>query len=64
MTRNDIRERYTHIVKTEKKWNCYFHVGVQDFTICKCRTKREAEWYAEMLAIAIEALIKEQTPLS
>jgi hypothetical protein len=59
MMREEIKKRYTRVVKVGGKWRCDFQVGVQGFTVCECETRREAVWFADMLAITIENLIAE-----
>jgi len=60
MTRKEIKRRYTHVTKVLGIWNCYFQVGGQSLWVCSDPTKKRANWYADMLTIAIETLLKEQ----
>jgi hypothetical protein len=44
------------------KWSVIITVGVQSFRPVEDTTKERAKWYADMLAVAIENLIKEEAP--
>jgi hypothetical protein len=37
-------------------WRTRFTIGVQTFTVCQERTKKEALWYCKMLKIAFKNL--------
>ena len=57
MTAPEIKEKYTRVVPMGKKWNCLLQIDHQGFTIAEGCKKKQAEWYAEMLAIALERLL-------
>jgi hypothetical protein len=59
MTRREIVKRYCPIVKTGSAWNCYLAVGNQGFFVVKNTTRERARWFAKMLGLAIEEIIKE-----
>jgi hypothetical protein len=59
VTKAEIKRRYTRIAKVGDKWHCDLSVGCQSFSICERDLKAEANWFAEMLAIAIQTVIKE-----
>jgi hypothetical protein len=59
MTRRELTKRYTRVVKIGGAWHCQLMVGCQGFTFVEGTTRERAGWYAKMLGIAIEAIIKE-----
>lgn len=59
MNRADLRKKYTRTVKMCGKWNTYLQVGVQGFCVVEQTTKKRALWYADMLAGALENVVKE-----
>jgi hypothetical protein len=59
MTRREIVKRYTRVRKTGDRWRCDLLVGCQGFTVIEDTTRERARWFAKMLGIAIEAIIKE-----
>jgi hypothetical protein len=59
VTKAEIKRRYTRVAKVGGKWHCSLSVGCQGFTVCERDLKTEAGWLADMLALAIETIIKE-----
>ena len=57
-----LRGKYTRIAMIGGKWSTLLSVGVQSFRVVENATKARAKWYADMLAVAIENLIKEEAP--
>ncbi len=55
-----LRGKYTRIAMIGGKWSTLLSVGVQSFHVVENATKARAKWYADMLAVAIENLIKEE----
>ena len=58
MTYNEICRRYTRIVKTNGKWNCYLKIDFQEFCVVEKTTYRRAKRYKEMLSVALEQMLK------
>lgn len=42
------------------KWNTYLQIDHQGFCICEQTTEDRANWYADMLTIALERLIERE----
>jgi hypothetical protein len=61
VTRAEIVKKYTRVVRMGTRWNTYLQVDNQGFCVCDQLSKRDAEWYAKMLSIAIEAIILDET---
>jgi len=59
MTQREIVKRYTRVRKIGGAWHCQLMVGCQGFTVVEGTTRERARWFAKMLGIAIEAIIKE-----
>jgi len=59
MMQREIVKRYTRVVKIGGAWRCQLMVGCQGFTVVEDTTRERARWFAKMLDIAIEAIIKE-----
>ena len=57
MDASAIQAKYTRVVKIAGKWNCYLQIDHQGFCIVDNRTKKEANWYAKMIGIALERLV-------
>lgn len=57
-----LRGKYTRIAMIGGKWSVIITIGVQSFRPVADTTKARAKWYADMLAVAIENLIKEEAP--
>ena len=64
MTANQkrIRDKYTNIAKICGRWTTMLSIGVQSFHVVEGTSRARAKWYADMLAVAIENLIKEEAP--
>lgn len=48
-----LRRKYVRVAKIGKKWNTYLQVDHQGFCVVEQTTKRRAEWFGKMLAIAL-----------
>lgn len=57
MDASAIQAKYTRVVKIAGKWNCYLQIDHQGFCIADNRTKKEANWYAKMIGIALERFV-------
>ncbi len=64
MTANQkrLRDKYTNIDKICGRWTTMLSIGVQSFRVVEGTSRARAKWYADMLAVAIENLIKEEAP--
>lgn len=60
-TVKELESKYTRVVKISGKWNAYLQIDQQGFSVCEQTTKARAKWYAKMLAMALERLIKNET---
>jgi len=60
MNLNQIRRRYTRVVKINNKWNCYLHIDHQRFCVVKAPNRRLAQWFSKQLAIALERMLKDR----
>jgi len=60
MTRKETKKKYTRVVKTGDAWNTYLQIDQQGFCVVEQTTKRRAEWFARMLAIAIERMLHDE----
>lgn len=57
------RRRYTRVVKMGAKWSTYLQIDHQGFCVVEQTSKRRAEWFARMLAIAFARMVeKERKP--
>lgn len=59
MDRAEIKNKYTCVHPWGKGYRTMLTVGCQSFFVCDERTKKDANWYADMLSIAIENILKE-----
>lgn len=57
----ELRQKYVLVKKSGRKWKCQLRVGIQSFTVCENKMKSEAEWFGDMLATALEKLVKAET---
>lgn len=57
-----LRGKYTRIAMIGGNWSAFLSIGVQEFHVVDGTEKARAKWYADMLAVAIENLIKEEAP--
>ena len=48
-----LRKKYVRTVKIDKKWNTYLQIDHQGFCVVEQTTKKRAEFYGKMLAIAL-----------
>jgi hypothetical protein len=60
MNLNQIRRRYTRVVKINNKWNCYLHIDHQEFQVVEQTTLRMAQWFSKQLSIALERMLKDR----
>ena len=58
MNLNEIRRRYTRIVKIGERWNCYLKIDHQEFRVVEQATYRQAHRYGKMLSVALERMLK------
>lgn len=59
--RTELKRKYTRVTKIGDKWNTYLQIDHQVFCVLPEGTKREAQWWADMLAIALERLLENET---
>ena len=58
-----IRERYTSLSRDVGKYMAYLQIDHQSFPVCvEYTTKKRAEWFRDMLAIALQRMISQNTP--
>lgn len=58
-----IRERYTSLSKAGRKYMAYLEIDHQSFPVCvEYTTKKRAEWFRDMLAIALQRMISQNIP--
>ncbi len=48
-----LRRKYVRVAKVDGKWNAYLQIDHQGFCVVEQTTKRRAEWFGKMLAIAL-----------
>lgn len=53
-----IKKKYTRVVKMGDKWNTYLQIDHQGFRVVDQTSKKRAMWFANMLAIALDRMIK------
>jgi hypothetical protein len=56
-----LQDKYTSVVKIGSKWNTYLQIDHQGFCVVEQTTKKRAQWYAKMLAIAL-ARVESKAP--
>lgn len=56
-----LRKKYVRTVKLGDKWNTYLQIDHQGFCVVEQTTKKRAEWYGKMLAIALSRVSAERT---
>ena len=54
-----IRERYTAVRPNGRKYSCFLKVDTQSFKIAEDQSKVMAEWFRDMLTIALERVISQ-----
>jgi hypothetical protein len=57
---SNLRKRYTRIRKWDGGYVACLTVGCQTFTIAQVGTRAEARWMRDMLAKALENLVKQE----
>lgn len=55
-----IRKRYTSVGKLYDEWAASLVIDHQSFRICSYTTKGHATWQANMLAIALERMLRHE----
>lgn len=58
MNYNEIRQRYTRVVKINERWHCYLTIDYQEFCVVENTTYRRAQRYGKMLSVALERMLK------
>jgi len=48
-----IKKKYVRVKKIGDKWNTYLQIDHQGFSVVEQTTKKRAEFFAKMLAIAL-----------
>jgi len=48
-----MKKKYVLVRKIGDKWNTYLQIDHQGFCVVQQTTKKRAEWYGKMLAIAL-----------
>lgn len=59
MTVQEIQNKYTRIVKQDRKYLAYLQIDQQGFCVCPGTTKVRAKWFCKMLAVALSRIIEE-----
>lgn len=54
-----LRKKYVRIEKIGRKWNTYLQIDHQGFCVVEQTTKKRAEFYGTMLAIALSRVSAE-----
>jgi hypothetical protein len=54
MTRSQIKRRFTSTRGRKGEYHAYFSVGCQSFRLATVDTRREAAFFREMIAAALE----------
>lgn len=55
---SSIQKRYTRVVKMDKAYNTYLQIDHQGFCVAnQVEDKKDALWYARMVAIALKRMI-------
>jgi len=57
MTIEEVRKKHTRVAMIGGKWSAFLQIDQQGFCICEGTTKKRANWYADMAAIAIKRLL-------
>jgi hypothetical protein len=55
-----LQRRYTRVVKACDKWNTFLQIDHQGFYVVAQTSKREAQWFARMLGIALARLVEKE----
>jgi hypothetical protein len=48
-----LQDKYTSVVKIGDKWNTYLQIDHKGFCVVEQTTKKRAQWFARMVAIAL-----------
>jgi hypothetical protein len=48
-----LRKKYVKTKKIGNKWNTYLQIDHQGFCVVEQTTKKRAEWFGKMLAVAL-----------
>lgn len=54
----ELKKKYTRAVRYDGKWTVYMQIDHQGFTVVHDTTKSRCDWHRDMLAIALDRLIK------
>lgn len=54
-----LRKKYVTTKKIGDKWNTYLQIDHQGFCLVEQTTKKRAEWYGKMLAVALSRVTAE-----
>ena len=54
-----LRKKYVRTVKIGDKWNTYLQIDHQGFCVVEQTTKKRADFYGKMLAIALSRVSAE-----
>ena len=57
-----LRKRYVSVKKIGDKWNTYLQIDHQGFCVVEQTTKRRADWYGNMLALALSRVVANDSP--
>lgn len=55
-----VKEKHVRVVKIGDKWNTYLQIDHQSFCVVEQTTKKRAEWFGNMLGLAIQRLKSEE----
>ena len=55
-----LKKQYIRVIKMGDKYNCYLQIDHQGFNIVEETSKQRANWYAKMLAIALDRMISKE----
>lgn len=54
-----LRKKYVTTKKIGDKWNTYLQIDHQGFCVVQQTTKKRAEWFGKMLAVALSRVTAE-----
>ena len=54
-----LRKKYVRTIKIGDKWNTYLQIDHQGFCVVEQTTKKRAEWFGKMLAVALSRVSAE-----
>lgn len=60
-TIQQLRKKYTRVVKIADKWNTYLQIDHQGFCVVQQTTEKRAKWYAMQLAIALYRMLENES---